>query len=322
MWGIVRYTKHKTMHSGGRAMALEAGKLMHECFSAVRLYQLGYAQGMMDHMHVAGNKLFSKARWDTMLASAKGGGDTRSQQRNMALECLATGNYVEDPDDKKRTYLNMESSLAYYVDRWDNARYPVWIRNANDCNSDVGIEIGFDVVIHVYDAESVYDKTFRLVGRIDGLHVERNGDLVAQENKTSGRLDRAWRESYHMSHQVTGYNVAAGVFANTIVDRGLVIGLTLPLPRSITDGIAYVPTIRPQFMKDQWLKWVLHTIDLHDTYIDDPMSAPKYTHSCNRYFRPCSFIPLCASDPEDRKLIYNDMPSDEWSPLHEQATGD
>ena len=62
-WGIIRYSKHLTMPGGGRAMALEAGSAMHECFSVIRLIQLGHIQGqcLRAHMHYHGIRQIGRA---------------------------------------------------------------------------------------------------------------------------------------------------------------------------------------------------------------------------------------------------------------------
>ena len=39
-WGILRYDMHKQMPGQGRALALEAGSAMHECFAFIRLVTL------------------------------------------------------------------------------------------------------------------------------------------------------------------------------------------------------------------------------------------------------------------------------------------
>jgi hypothetical protein len=57
-------------------------------------------------------------------------------------------------------------------------------------------------------------------------------------------------------------------------------------------------------------------------YKDNPYDAPKYTHSCNRYFRPCAFIPFCDADDEEQHTIVQEMETDEWSPLEGRAVID
>ena len=53
----------------------------------------------------------------------------------------------------------------------------------------------------------------------------------------------------------------------------------------------------------------------------DPINAPKYSHSCNRYFRPCPMIPMCYGDAEEQVKIRSEMIKDEWSPLSEEYDG-
>lgn len=322
-WGIIRYAHHKTMPGGGRSMALEAGTVMHECFSAVRLVQLGHpkAQSLREHMQYHGERLFGIERWGAMLA---GWDDTDldSTTRSVALECLATGGYVDDPNDRRRTYVNLETAIMYYAQRWDHARYPIWVEDVNDPEKWVGVEIPFDVKVKAYAlATNPPIREFRLTGRIDGLHHTRAGesDLLIQENKTASRLDQAWEMSFDMSHQVTGYAVAAGLFAGVPISRGLVLGLSLPLPRYATDGLKLVSVNRPDFMKARWMQWLEHTITIHDRYVNNLKDAPQHTHSCNRYFRPCSLIPYCASDDDERADMLSMMVNEEWSPLHEKS---
>jgi len=50
-------------------------------------------------------------------------------------------------------------------------------------------------------------------------------------------------------------------------------------------------------------------------YANDPVAAPKYTHSCNRYYRPCVLIPFCYGDDDEQSRILGEMEHDAWSPL-------
>ncbi len=318
-WGIVRYTHHKVMPSSGayRNMALEAGTVMHQCFSAIRLWQLGMVQGHMDLMLYHGHRLFGADRWSAITgALEEQGGDALTDVRRVALECLSTADFADDADDKRRTYSNLETSLLYYCQRWDHARYPVWIRDANDPQSDVGIEIPFALVVETPTQHGMMP-LFLYTGRIDGIHVDRNGELLVQENKPASRLNAAWKMAFNTSHQVTGYTVAASLFAQANVERGLVLGLGIPLPKTLSDGLAIETVTRPWHAKKQWLEWVLHTVVMHERFKNAPLEAPMYTHSCNRYFSPCPLIPLCAGDPDEQAAIMQEMTTQQWSPLNE-----
>jgi hypothetical protein len=327
-WGITRYSLHKAMPGGGRSMALEAGSAMHECFAAIRLVQLGHPEGqdLYNLMCYHGSRMFGADRWAMMLGGWNSG-DITSATKSVALECLASAGYVDDPFDKRRTYINLETALLYYIQRWDHKRYPIWVRDITDTISDVGIEIPFAVKITCMGDQSlvkygvVVEKEFIYTGRIDGLHLTGpdSNECMIQENKTAARLDDAWRMSFDMSHQVTGYAVAASLFSNTYIKRGLVIGLSIPLPKYAHEGMAMESVKREDFMKARWLDWMHYTVSVHDKYKDDVLNAPQHTHSCNRYFRPCSLIPFCASDDTERADILNQMVEEEWSPLAEKA---
>ena len=97
-------------------------------------------------------------------------------------------------------------------------------------------------------------------------------------------------------------------------------GLQIPVPKSsmYSDGIMRYPTARNSEAVVEWAEWIMHTLAVIDQWKDDPTNAPMYTHSCNRYFRACSFIPLCTETREQRKHIYdNEMIVERWSPIAE-----
>lgn len=314
-WGIIRYGHHKTMPGFGRAMALEAGKTMHECFSAIRLMALSREQDLPEHAAYVGRKLFGD-RYDAIITDSFT--DTwEDSARNAALSCLETSGYQDDMFDKRRTYVNLETAILFYTMQYPVRRYPVWVADRNDPTALVGIEIPF--ALHI-DFENEHTPPCIYTGRVDGLHTNGTDvtDLLIQENKTASRLDDAWRMSFEMAHQVTGYTIAASVVSNHLVERALVMGLSLPLPRDTGKGYTTTHVTRKQFMRDSWELWLWHTVNTYNVYYSRPTDAPMYTHACNRYFRPCAFIPLCATDPQDRKHIFeHDMVKDEWTPLDE-----
>ena len=325
-WGIVRYAKHKVMHGPGegRAMALEAGKAMHECFAALRLYSLLIQHHKPDLFAYHAKRLFGNIEGlanELILIASHPGGDDVSRARNFCLAVLEAQGYQDDPMDKRRTYSNLEAALLYYIQRWDFRRYPVWVRDVEDTTSDVGIELPF--AVHVTGTGDKSVREFLFTGRIDGIHTNGfGGELIAQENKTASRLGPAWYMSWHTSHQVSGYLMAASLYSEAPVRRAQVVGLTLPLAREMYNSMHIEDVRRTDEQLQSWLEWVEHTVLMHDANIDNPVDAPMYTHSCNRYFRPCSLIPMCASPKDEQRDMLNEMHTDEWSPLDEVSTGD
>lgn len=320
-WGIIRYGKHKAMSGGGRAMALEAGTVMHECFAAIRLVQVALVQKLPDHADAHGVKQFGAQRWNAIRNAYLEAPDTPGAIRNAAMECLLTSGYVDDPLDKFRTINNLETSLLYYAQRWDPERYPVYISDPAEPAALIGVEIPFAIKVSMWNQPIDAPLQFIYTGRIDGLHVNprRDNELIIQENKTAARLNDAWVQSFDMSHQVTGYTIAASLIAQQTITRGLVLGVSIPLPRDTAQGLSILNVQRPQYMKERWLEWVEHTVGIYNQHINTPLDAPRYTHSCNRYFRPCSMIPMCAVPRDEQEEILAGMEHVEWSPLHERG---
>ena len=323
-WGTVRYSLHKvTGEASGRAMPLEMGSAAHELFAAVRLWQLGKYQNHEELFQYHGPRLFGSVRFDSMLA-AIGDGDDRAKSLDFCLTALETSGFYDDPRDKRRTYSNLEEACIAYVDRWNWHNRPVWIRDVNDNQSDIGVEIPFDTVL-TYEVEvdnKLEQIEMRYIGKADGVHL-RDGVVFLHENKTAGRIDDAWQMSFMMSSQITGYMLALSVHTGASITTGEVLGMTVPLPRTMEyGGIVRVPVTRYNQHFKSWFHWFLTTALLGEQFKADPINAPRYTHSCSRYFRPCSLLPFCDSEEEEQKLMLSEMPENEWSPLHEINQGD
>lgn len=328
-WGILRYSMHKTMsvpakQGGARQMALECGSAAHEVFAAVRLWQLrthqkGQNGEALCDLH--GPRLFGSTRYEQMLSSIVPTEDDRVQSLQFCLSALESSGFYDDPRDKRRTYTNLEEACIAYIDRWDWHRMPVWIRNESDPKSDVGIELPFDVVLS-FLLEDGTTVEVRFIGKADGLH-QRGSELYLHENKTASRLDEAWSQSFLLSSQITGYCLALGLIAGKTIERAEIYGLSIPLPKNYDfGGIIRESVSRHSHHFERWFNWVLHTVLLEQAYSADPFTAPKYTHSCNRYFRPCSMIPFCDATDEEQHEIVAEMYDDEWNPLHEEKGGD
>lgn len=327
-WGILRYSMHKTMsvpasQGGQRQMALECGSAAHEVFAAVRLWQLRHHQSKVALADFHGPRLFGSARYEQMLEAIRNRSneDERVQSLAFCLSALETSGFYDDPRDRRRTMTNLEEACIAYIDRWDWNRMPVWIRDENDPQSDIGIELPFDVVLS-FVLEDDTTREYRFIGKADGLHT-RNGELYLHENKTASRLDEAWQQSFLLSSQVTGYCLALGVWAGDSISKAEIFGMSIPLPKNYDfGGIVRESVSRYTHHFERWFNWFLHTVELERLYADNPVDAPKYTHSCNRYFRPCSMIPFCDADDEEQQAILAEMYEDEWSPLHEVQGGD
>lgn len=334
-WGIVRYSKHKTFEGSGRAMALEAGGAAHEVFAAHRLHHVltngevvyGISKEKARHIfETTGTRLYGSVRFGEMVAAIDEREDTRTQRIAFSLTALHNSGFYDDPSDKRRTTTNIEEMCIAYMDKFDWSKQMPYIHNIDSANPFAGIEIGVDVTIEFTLADTGEVKAYRFIGKADGLHYKDDTmtALRVHENKTASRLGDAWEQSWNTNHQPTGYMIALSAMLNVPIGHGLILGSCLPMPRSYElNGISRVPISREDWQVKEWFEWFYHTVQLHDNHVNDPVTAPQYTHSCNRYFRPCSFIPLCASPPDERQEMIDEMIEDEWNPLtHEEGSGD
>lgn len=326
LWGITRYTHHKTMGGMGRAMALEAGGAAHEVFAAHRLYHLQeYGEAFYETsrdaveniFNITGERVFGKERFAEMLAAVDGREDFRTRCQQFSLTALYNCGFYDDPGDKRRTTTNIEELCVAYMDKYTwKDKLPFWQDDF------VGIEIPVDVVVFIeyHDDQGVSNNIIiRFIGKADAVHWtdKTRSTLRVHENKTASRLGDAWEMSWETNHQPTGYMVALSAMLNMSIVEAEMLGTCLPMPKSYAiNGLARVVVKRKDWQLAEWFGWLLHTALLHEQYKDDPTNAPMYTHSCNRYFRPCSYIPLCSTEPEERRTMFEDMDEQEWNPLH------
>lgn len=318
-------------------MALEAGEAMHQVFAAIRIWQLDKRQRLSKHALATATRIFGLSRWRDALKEVDPTLDDREQLQQLAFAILHGSGFYDDPGDNVRTLGNMELATIIYVDeqlsKMDN--WPIWVNNLKKPNEPVGIECVFDVVLSYSDGRKI-----RYIGTLDGLVMDyhRERRLTLDENKTASRLDDGWINSFDMSNQVTGYLAcASAVFGLSMwydKDRRTTtmssilgmqnFGYHLKAYSRVT-GLKIKPTGKGEdkYVKlvnrtpaavHHWAQWVRHTVDLYEAFEDDFENAPRYTHSCNRYFRPCSLIPFCADTADGRAEQWDQMVASEGSP--------
>lgn len=324
-WGLIRYGHHKIMPDVGRAMALEAGGASHDCFAAIRVYQLWKYSRESDIIPALadyhGRRLFGSERFNKMKSVLDDNSTERTNVINFALEALYSSGFYDSDSDKKRTVSNIAEAMIVYIDRFDMKRYPIWIRDHTNPMSDVGIEIPYDIIVNLCFSGKTSPSTElkrRFTGILDALVMDGN-DLMVDENKTGARLDDAWLAQWQLSHQITGYCIAANTFTGLECHRARVVGMRIPIGKVLFEGIRVEPVNRASFQYEDWAKWFIHSVEMFETFKDDIKQAPRYTHSCNRYFRPCSLTSYCGSDEEERTRILEEMIHDKWSPLGESS---
>lgn len=237
--------------------------------------------------------------------------DEREHLMEMCFAILGTSGWQDDPGDKVRTMASMQLACVHYVDAilpyMDE--WPIYVEKKSDPDCMVGIEQVFDVVVLYSDGREI-----RYVGTIDGLAlaVETNEPHL-DDNKTASRLGNGWRAMFEMSNQITGYTAACEVFFGFPVRRSRIIGVKIP-PGHGEDVYIVTPLPKTEESYRNWGLWLRSTVDTYEKYERDFESAPRFSHSCNRYFRPCALIPFCADTMEGRSIQWEQMIEADKSP--------
>lgn len=285
---------------------------MHQVFAAMRIWQLDKKQKLRKHATATATRIFGLSRWKAAIAECAGATDDRSELQQLGFAILHSSGYYDDPGDNIRTLGNMEMAIIVYVDellpKMEN--WPIWVADPRDPSAAVGIEQVFDVMLSYNDGRLI-----RFIGTIDGLILDeyRQQLPTLDENKTASRLDDGWINSFDMSNQVTGYLACASKVFGFPIWHSRVTGLKIK-PTGKGEDIYVKRVSRTPSTILHWGAWVRHTVDVFETYENDWENAPRYTHSCNRYFRPCSLLPFCADTPDGRVEQFDQMVPNEGSP--------
>jgi len=302
VWGTV--SAQKRYDTQARSMALEAGETMHQVYAAVRIWQLANIQGLPQHAKVVANRIFGKERWEkcnTGLAA----GDDREILLQICFEVLHSSEWFDDPSDDVRTMANMELSAIKYVDErlpyMEN--WPIYVESNKNPRCMVGIEQVFDVVLEYDDGKEI-----RYIGTIDGLVQKASAKKwYLDENKTAARLDAGWRAKWDLYHQITGYCASSTSVFGFPVFNSRVTGAKVKPTGKGEDIIAVEPLARTPEQIYRWASWLRSTAETFEKYKDNYAweHADRYTHSCNRYFRPCALIPFCNDTEEGRRIAFD-----------------
>jgi hypothetical protein len=233
-----------------------------------------------------------------------------------ALDVFETSGFYDDPDDKRRTIANIEETIIAYVTKYPLGKIMPVVAEDVLGRPFVGVEIPIDMYLRI-NVDDMGSLEFHFVGRCDGVMYSNTtkNKVIVEDDKTASRLNDAWHESWKTNHQPTGYCAAISRLLAVDVNSGNIRGASIPLPKSYDyGGVVEVPYTRTPLQFGEWVAYVIHIMDIEHRYMPHPLHAPKYTHSCNRYFRPCHYVPFCDSPLDERQAMYNEMDTEIWDP--------
>lgn len=279
---------------------------MHQVFGGVRCWQLFAKQKLAHHASLVAARVIGEDRWAAAMAEAANYADESEALGALCSSILYTANWEDDPSERNRNMHAFELCAYKYVNEvlpyMDD--YPIYVEDRKNPKCQVGIEQVFDVVLTYTDGHQI-----RYVGTIDGLVQAvrvKDQPWMLEDNKTSVRLDTAWRDSFNMSHQVTGYCASSTAVFGFAVMRNRIIGSKIKPTGGADDYIAFNPLERNGDMIQAWAAWMYDTERTYTRYENDYENAPTYTHSCNRYFRTCALMPFCTDTADGRRETYEE----------------
>jgi hypothetical protein len=319
-WGIIHNVLGKRFTTGYRQMALEAGSLMHDVFAGLNLLHIGIYRGFMDHMHFHGSILFGKSRWEFIWSDATKKDinptmDSKNAFERLVFSIIATSDFYDDPNDRNRTVANIEHCALELLQYWMMclSPFPIYIEDEKDHTKPIGIEMSLDAVFKTGNGR------LRCIGLADVLYQNQETRAISLgEYKTASSIYDAWRMAFDTLHQITLYNaLLQAYFGKQEEFNTILIGSAIPV-RSTSAPVQHFTVARDQENVQELLRTFFFTEKLIADYIQQPLATPMFTHSCNRYFRPCSLLDLCTAAKEDQFQMLENMVIEEASSPSEQ----
>lgn len=314
-WGIIHAVQRRRFVSGYRQMALEAGSLVHEIFAAFNLLHLAKEQGMYAHAQYHGEQLFSEARYNAInFAEAHRRYDIRpiKAYEYLVYNVVGSSEYYDDPNDKNRTVANIEHVGLRLAEHYlsELARFNIHVEDETDPMKSIGIEKSLDVVFNIMlSNDEVF--SFRFIGLADVLYTNNVTKLVKLgEFKTTSSMNEGWEASFRTRHQLTAYMAALHAYFDHVSLDTILTGSTIPVRKTTTPVMTLLFDREEQNFLD-FFNTVRHAWGIIQEYKnEDVIFAPMFTHSCNRYFRPCSLIDFCTAAHEDQVVMLEQMAFD------------
>ncbi len=311
-WGIIHNIHNKRFVTGYRQMALEAGSLMHEVLSILNLAQVGIIQNLPEHACYHGQTLFPEGRYEIITKDnelMKSDPDNVLQTlERLAFNVIETSDYYDDPSDRNRTLSNLETCALVLIPYWYSnlASFNIYVEDKSDPTKPIGVEFSLDTVFELIDSDGIVD-SIRFIGLIDTLYInEETGLVKIGEYKTASSMNDAWKDAFQTRHQITAYNAALRAYFDNVSYDTILLGSAVPVTKTKVN-VQHFDIFRDEGHIKNFLRTVLFTQSMIDQFYNTPTLAPMFTHSCNRYFRTCSLMDLCASEHEDQLAMFEQM---------------
>jgi len=211
---------------------------------------------------------------------------------------------------------------GYFLSNLRN--FPIYIEDVNDPSKSIGIEKSMDVIFTcdvMNEVGEIIQHSIHFIGLGDVLYQNPETKRVKLgEYKTTSSMNDAWREQFRTRHQQSAYIGALQAYFPNVADECILIGSALPVRKTSAPNMHF-PIYRDKEAVAQFLSTALTALNFMAAYRDErAVDAPMFSHSCNRYFRPCSLLDLCSAQRDDQLVMWDQMAiSPEMSPSEFKA---
>jgi len=213
---------------------------------------------------------------------------------DQAIEVFAD-NFIESPDEKKRTLARGVEVLNGYVDT-----HGEFLRNGFDavvCETPLRMELGTIVV-----ASATWTVIYQ--GKIDKIFYESDSECFCLDHKTSTWAPEFLIDSYSISPQFFGYIYMLRHALNVPVYK-LVVDLLVMWPKR--NDFIWKNVYLDDDAEREWLANILqtaHTVLTYDAAGVWPMHAP---HACSTWNRMCQYSDICNANVSQAQLLRDSL---------------
>lgn len=205
-------------------------------------------------------------------------------------------------NSKIRTRYHLFRALVWYFEQYRQDHLHV----ITLATGDAAVEHSF----RVPPGETLGDGSpILLSGHFDKL-VELNGELFVSDIKTTKSITRSWRESFDLSHQMTGYTVGGKVGLHQPVKGVWIDGIQLQV-----GGVKFsrFTTHRSAGQLQEYLTLLGYTARLAESWFREQYYPQNTGFHCNL----CKYKSVCRQSPEFRQAYLNQYyrRKPAWNPL-------
>lgn len=210
-------------------------------------------------------------------------------------------------DNKKNLYTLLRALIWYFNDHKNDALKTVILQDGKPA-----VELSFRFNLPAKTASGI---TYVQCGHIDRLGTLGTQTFIVDAKSTKGTIGTDFFSKYHLSNQMSCYDVAGSVVWFEDLDGVIIDAVQVAVNFSRFDrGM----TKRSEFRREQWIRDAVHKIKEIEQLVEsygDSLEWPMNDTACN-YYGGCPMKDACAavSLSARKQILRTDFKQDIWNP--------